>query len=523
MEANELCLGCMAIKGEASTCPYCGWVEGTQSDSGQHLEPGTILRGKYLLGRVLGQGGFGITYLAWDLDLNIKLAIKEYLPRDFATRGSGDTRISIYTSGDSQAFFNQGRDKFLEEARILARFEGHPNIVSVRDFFRENDTAYFVMNYIEGLTFKEYLQEQGGRLDFNKTLQVMMPVMDALEEIHKTGLLHRDISPDNIFITEKGIVKVLDFGAARQALGEHSKSLSVILKPGYAPEEQYRSKGKQGPWTDVYATGATFYRALTGQIPPEALDRMAEDTLLPPTQMGAVLPEAAEGALLKALSVQAGLRFQAMKEFQQALASNWKGPEAVIGSAAQAAPAEKALEPLVVNQVQEKKVPAIVLDQPGRKKSMLILVGALVLIVALGGWFIKSKYSPHYTGGTVNGMKEGTGTMIWPNGNTYQGEWKNDLQNGSGVFTYYYGDKYEGQWKAGKQDGQGTYTWADGRKYVGQWREDMRDGQGVYTWPNGDRFEGQFQGGKMNGPGVYTKANGQKQEGIWQNDVYSGK
>lgn len=201
----------------------------------------------------------------------------------------------------------------------LAKFVNHPGIVSVRDYFKENNTAYLVMLYLEGITLKEYLEKRGGKIDYATALKIMMPVMDALRELHKIDMLHRDISPDNIYITGEGQVKLLDFGAARYAMGEHSRSLSVVLKPGYAPEEQYRSKGKQGPWTDIYAVGATLYKAITGTLPPEALDRLDEDTLELPSQNGIRIIPRAEQALLKAMSVRAGGRFQDMETFQQAL------------------------------------------------------------------------------------------------------------------------------------------------------------------------------------------------------------
>lgn len=519
MDVNRLCLGCMADKGEAAECPYCGWREGNALGAGQHLPPGTILRGKYLLGRVLGQGGFGISYLAWDLDLNLKLAIKEYLPRDFATRAPGNTEVTAYTSADSQAFFDEGREKFLEEARTLASFEDHPNIVSIRDFFRENSTAYFVMNYIEGQTFKEYIQSKGGRLEYEDALQIMMPVFDALRVIHQTGILHRDISPDNIFITGKGLVKILDFGAARHAMGEHSKSLSVILKPGYAPEEQYRSKGSQGPWTDEYAVAATFYRALTGAVPPDALDRMAQDTMQSPSQLGCKIPPAAEATLLKALSVRAEDRFPDLKEFQNALAATSpevlaRGQAAGKTGYASAAPAGAPARP--------QQAPAAV-PQASHMKRNLIVIGAVILIAVIGFWMIKSKYTPQYSGGIVDGKKDGYGVLIMPNGDKYEGEWKNDLQNGKGTFTYANGDIYEGQWVNGNREGSGTFTWADGRKYVGAWKNDQRNGKGLYTWPSGDRYEGDFKDGQLNGRGVYTYANGKVMEGTWQNDTYVGK
>lgn len=318
MQISRLCPGCFSEKTSEETCPYCGWRNGTQPNSPFFLPAQTILRGKYLLGRVLGQGGFGVTYLGWDLDLGIKLAIKEYLPREFAGRSTGEISITPY-SGEATNYFVKGLEKFLDEAKTLARLEGHPNIVSVRDFFRENGTAYLVMNYLEGMTLKDYLNQRGTALDFASAFQILSPVMDGLKQVHAYGILHRDISPDNIFITDTGIVKILDFGAARQALGEHSKSLSVILKPGYAPEEQYRSKGRQGPWTDVYAVAATMYLMLCGKIPPEPLDRMSGEPIHTPSQLGVSISRAGEAALMKGLAVKAEHRFQTIAEFQQAL------------------------------------------------------------------------------------------------------------------------------------------------------------------------------------------------------------
>lgn len=318
VQISRLCPSCFSEKTSDETCPYCGWRDGTQPNSPFYLPVQTILRGKYLLGRVLGQGGFGVTYLGWDLDLGIKLAIKEYLPREFAGRSTGDMTITPY-SGEARNYFAKGLEKFLDEAKTLARLEGHPNIVSVRDFFRENGTAYLVMNYLEGMTLKDYLNRRGTALDFASAFQILSPVMEGLKQVHAYGILHRDISPDNIFITDTGIVKILDFGAARQALGEQSKSLSVILKPGYAPEEQYRSKGRQGPWTDVYAVAATMYLMLCGKTPPEPLDRMSGEPIYTPAQLGVVISPAGEAALMKGLAVKAEHRFQTIAEFQQAL------------------------------------------------------------------------------------------------------------------------------------------------------------------------------------------------------------
>ncbi|MBU8878507.1 serine/threonine protein kinase [Bacillus sp. FJAT-29790] len=357
---DHLCLGCMGEKGSESVCPHCGWVEGTPAEAPQHLPPGTILHEKYLLGRVLGHGGFGITYLAWDMNLDMKLAIKEYMPRDFATRAPEQTMVSVF-SGGLDTHFEHGLKNFLDEAKTLAQFNNHPGIVGVRDFFRQNGTAYLVMYYLEGIDFKQYLATQGGKIPFQAALSIMMPVIDALREVHRTGTLHRDISPDNIYITAEGQVKVLDFGAARHAISEFSKSISVILKPGYAPEEQYRSKGKQGPWTDVYATAATLYRAIVGHVPPESLDRLEEDSIVPPSKLGVEIPEKAEAALMKALAVKAADRYQSMEAFQQDLFTNTDlsvEPIEAVSSSAAIAPDPK------TKAVKNKQAP---IDPPKKK------------------------------------------------------------------------------------------------------------------------------------------------------------
>lgn len=317
---DKVCRGCMRDRDEEIICPVCGWEHGAGPLSQMHLPPGTILQGKYLVGRALGQGGFGITYLARDLMLDVKLAIKEYLPQDLASRSHGRQEVSVHTESLG-LHYHDGLERFLQEAKTLARFEGHPNIVSVRDFFKANETAYFVMSYIEGITLKEYVKEQGDRIPAEQAVMIMMPVLEALKEVHREGILHRDISPDNLFITAKGQVVLIDFGAARQAVKDKGRSMSIIMKPGFTPEEQYRSKGHQGPWTDLYALGATMYRAITGQMPPESLDRLAEDELVPPSAMGVAISQGTEAALLKAMAVMGKERFQTAEAFQEALAT----------------------------------------------------------------------------------------------------------------------------------------------------------------------------------------------------------
>ncbi|MBI4907230.1 MAG: serine/threonine protein kinase [Acidobacteria bacterium] len=324
MDPLELCMGCMLPRGASEVCARCGYREGTPPESPIHLVPRSKLANQYLVGRVLGHGGFGITYIGWDLNLQRRLAIKEYFPSGVALRTDACT-VGTY-GGRGQQDFEYGLNRYLEEARLVARFSHHPNILSVINFFREHGTAYIVMEYLEGRTFEQYVADRGNRVDYEEAVRMLFPVMDALDEIHKEGILHRDVSPDNIHIGKDRHIKLLDFGAARIAMGERSRNLSVILKEGYAPEEQYRSKGNQGPWTDVYALAATLYRSITGVLPPGALDRMSHDELRPPRQYDPSVSVEQQDAILKALSVDLRNRFATINEFHAALDPAFQPP-----------------------------------------------------------------------------------------------------------------------------------------------------------------------------------------------------
>ena len=280
------------------------------------LASGTVLAGQYIIDRVLGQGGFGITYAATDHKTGNKVAVKEFFPDTMAAR-QGTTVVSF--TGERGESFAYGKDRFLDEAQTLAQFIGNENIVRIHTYFEENGTAYFVMDYVEGTSFDVYIREHGGKLDWEETAKILIPVMDALGAVHAKGIVHRDVTPDNIYITKDGGVKLLDFGAARYSLGDKSRSLDVVLKHGFAPKEQYTRRGKQGPFTDIYALGATFYFALTGKRPPDSIDRIEEDELIPPSRLGARISPAAEEAILMAMNVQPQDRFQSMKAFKNAM------------------------------------------------------------------------------------------------------------------------------------------------------------------------------------------------------------
>lgn len=327
MDLNRLCPGCMSELTEAekqSGCPHCGYRFDTGEEEQAHrLKPLTVLNDKYVIGKVLGEGGFGITYLGYDLTLEMKIAIKEYYPAGYVTREVQNGNTVTAFTGEREAFYLNGKEKFIKEARTLAKFSNLPGIVSVRDYFEANNTSYIIMEYLDGDTLKSYLRKSGGRMPLATVLEMMQPVIRSLEEVHKQGLIHRDISPDNIMILKNGNMKLLDFGAARAVGGaEADRSLSVMLKPGYAPEEQYRTHGNQGPWTDLYAICGTIYKCLTGKAPLEAMERMRNDAIVWPSRAGVMMPAWQEAALMKGLALYAENRYQSLGEFYQAFYLN---------------------------------------------------------------------------------------------------------------------------------------------------------------------------------------------------------
>ena len=320
----KYCNFCMAeIDDSADVCPVCS--KSTEYELPvHHLAPGTLLSNKYYVGASLGEGGFGITYIGMDTKLEMKVAIKEYYPNGYASRANtAGMSVSCGTNESRKDFFEKGKERFLREARVLAKFSGEPGVVDVRDFFEENNTAYIVMEYLDGETLKSYLK-RNGTMAPDKAVEMLMPVMLSLKKVHDQGLIHRDISPDNIMLVGKQ-VKLLDFGAARNVSGVANKSLSVMLKPGYAPEEQYRSKGDQGPWTDIYALCATIYKCVTGVTPDDSTQRVFSDEVKTPSAMGVKISPVTEHAIMKGLSVLKRDRYQNIDE----LLNGFKGVEKV--------------------------------------------------------------------------------------------------------------------------------------------------------------------------------------------------
>ena len=290
MHNVQFCPGCLRdTEFENGVCAKCGFDINGYTVMPHHLVPGTLVKQRYKIGRVLGEGGFGITYIGIDTVLNLKVAIKEFYMSGYVNRNHDASPNVFATLGTHRDTFEKNREKFLNEARVLAQFYGEAGIVGVRDFCEENGTAYIIMDFLNGVDLKTYL-EQKGRLAPEDAVKLLMPVMTSLQHVHAEGIIHRDISPDNIMVMEDGSTKLLDFGAAREISQTDIKSLSVILKPGYAPEEQYRSKGRQGPWTDVYALAATLYKCIVGATPDDAMERMYRDRLPSPRRCRCGLP-----------------------------------------------------------------------------------------------------------------------------------------------------------------------------------------------------------------------------------------
>ena len=404
---EKRCYGCMKRKNSSPICEYCGFDEANQNAVHQ-LPMGTVLKEQYLIGRVLGQGGFGITYLGWDLYLEIPVAIKEYFPGGLVMRENTQSNEVASCGGDAGIRFANNKERFFREAKMLARFAQMPEIVQVKNFFLANNTAYIVMEYVEGITLKQHVKNSGGKLSVEETFALLGPVMKALEKVHKSGLVHRDISPDNIMMLPEGGAKLLDFGAVRdvgatvagQAITSSTES---ILKPGYAPIEQYQKRGSLGPWTDIYALCGTIYYCLTGSAPIDAPERVMEDPQLHLETLVPELPDYRRKALEQGLALRAEDRIGSMAELNKALF-----PEQQEAPAVAAAPVEHIrVQPVQAPATERKPQPKPRKEaapakkeesKPAsgerQKKSKLPLVLALCAIVLAAALLIPKMLNP---------------------------------------------------------------------------------------------------------------------------------
>lgn len=549
-------------------------------ESFSHALPLNYLIGSYKIEGYLGEGGFGITYLARHSRLQDLVAIKEYFPSEFSMREAGSTVIPKTQSQDTYAW---GLERFLDEAKTLIQFK-HPNIITVRDYFEMNHTGYIVMDYEVGRTFKGWLKEQfaltGEAPSEQQLLDIVIPILDALSTLHNAKYLHRDIKPDNIYVRSNGTSVLIDFGASRQALGDKSKSLSTILSPGYAPKEQYSSRGNFGPWTDLYALSATLYYAITGHKPPSSTDRGdardegLADPLIPAQE---ICKDKYSEDFLQA--IDAGLAYlpkdrpQTAEEFKIALL---KGSEKTLSTPK---PAKHKISP---KQKTEQKT----------KSSVPWATLIVITVIGLGMVaFIKSDIklqlplelnqtpvnldvqeaqtsepADDSTSEAKTDQKSTPKTQSQPESfddalpeksatplskkeraalarkqrelekqakaanvseKSDHSNCSGDCNEGYGTFTDEDGSKYVGNWKNGLKHGHGTYIYGSqsnlsGEKYVGAWAHGLKEGQGVYTDKLGV-YQGEFKNDLRNGQGTYTWKKGDKYVGEWRDGVQEGQ
>ncbi len=322
MSEQKYCLGCMRPLDENGECVKCSFNESEYkaklgSNLATLLPLGTTLdNDRYVVGKVLGFGGFSITYLALDVRSQLPVAVKEFMPRALAHRSPGSTELVPY-DGDDALSFEYGLEQFLKEARILGHFSDQRGMAAVHNYFYANRTGYLVMDYLQGSTLRAYAATLGRTMDWEEALAFLMPVASILEGLHNKGLIHRDISPDNIFVSNDGTMKLFDFGAARLALGEYTKSLPVVLKAGFTPLEQYSGKGNQGSWTDIYALAATLFWLVSGRSLPSATDRTINDRVPGMVYKTEAVPVAMKLILLKALALDVEARYAKIGDFRR--------------------------------------------------------------------------------------------------------------------------------------------------------------------------------------------------------------
>ena len=313
------CFSCFKeFDDEYDICPYCGTFEDKTPVEPIHLVPGTVLAGRYILGKAIGSGGFGIIYKAYDCKLETIIAVKEFFVSRIMTRAAGQKDVIVNKKSAQE--FEYRKNRFLAEARTMAKFGSHKNIPNVFEFFEENRTAYIVMELLEGQALNVFMQQNSGKVDKDFAIMVAHEVGNALTSLHEQGIIHRDVAPDNIFICTGSElrIKLLDLGAAKLA-DDSDKAIDIILKPGYSPTEQYDNTNNIGPWTDVYALGATLYVMLTGVKPEESTNRKIEDEVPYPIEIDATISENLSNSVMKAMAVEKHLRFKSVAEFVKAI------------------------------------------------------------------------------------------------------------------------------------------------------------------------------------------------------------
>lgn len=532
----------------------------------RELSVGSMI-GEYRIMRVLGQGGFGITYLAHDENLARDVAIKEYFPKEFAHRDLGRTVIPNQDDQD-RADFDWGMKHFVEEARSLTRFK-HRNIVGAIRFIRENGTAYLVMEYCDGESL-ESLAKISGPLPEHVLIPIVNQLVDGLEEVHRARLLHLDVKPSNIFIKKDGTVVLLDFGSARQAISSHTKSVK-IASAGYGAIEQESAdieSGKLGPWTDVYGLGATLYRLMTGNRPHQATARLLHDTMPPLTSVSgsgysAGLVEAVDASL----RIKPQDRPQSIAEFRALISRPESTPVAPVDTSREAESVEAAfpwrtpalvtlalIAGFMIFVAADRDAPdggpteasSVDIPAPSNEQSIEESGGGAADNAGVPSRCADDQGTEEFLRGTLtwdncfgviqvdaykfeglfkNGKKyEGTETYAdeQSRGDRYVGRFRDGLRHGTGKYYGKNGYRYEGGWRNGLMHGFGREIGANGTRYNGIYAEGKPTGRGILIFPNGDKYEGNFKDGKFSGMGTYSWPSGAKFVGLHEDGDRKG-
>lgn len=415
INGRKLCENCFEpITG--TVCKSCGFNPEDNAPDPSLLAPGTVLINRYVIGRTIGKGGFGVTYLAYDALIGKRIAIKEYFPYGPAQRVTGSAEMSV-TSADSEETFRQGAEKFYNEAKLVSRFNGNPNIVGVYDCFYENSTVYMAMEYLEGCTLKDYIREHGV-LSAPKALFAAKSIAGALIVTHSANVLHRDITPDNVILCKNGDIKLIDFGAARQVVTELSQTLTAILKPGFAPPKQYNKKGNQGPWTDIYAVGTTLYFMLTADIPDDPSARFDEDDTFKENTYD--IDPALWEIIAKATKLKMNERYADAYELKKALDAIDIKPEPIIVPEASTLGEQNSSEETADNTRLKVSIKAPKPKQSFFKRHLRtiieitcgVLAAAIILPLAAQVYKLSAAVTPDTSGGSVATVTIGDGVDL---------------------------------------------------------------------------------------------------------------
>ncbi len=403
MEGTGYCMGCMHKLDWDGRCHYCGFDERNYKKDQQLGLHTRLKNGEYMIGRQLGQGGFGITYIGMDTTLLQTVAIKEYFPFG-AVRRNDRNEIELYDE-KYRKDYEKGLESFLCEGRILARFSNLTAVVGVKNFFHENNTAYLVMDYVEGLSVREYVKNYGV-LSPDRTIFLVQQVIADMQMIHHKQVLHRDVSADNLIITHNGSLKLIDFGATRQEFTKNQYTGTILCKQGYSAIEQYSTGRNQGPWTDIYGLCASIYFMLTGVVPDSAPDRIQNDCVRSLVQMDEIaMPKVQKEAIMKGLAVEVEHRYHTMAELYAALygeklediSGYYERENNESALRKKESPAHHALEQKSVSRTKMKRALQDIEEdrEKGKKRKRRLFIYAVVVIcllfaVGVGRQFVKN-------------------------------------------------------------------------------------------------------------------------------------